>query len=235
MIWYFMVSQRSFRGALSWLQPLGSEPTGDPFWEQEKQEDFLGVGCHMFNAWSISSGATGQQTTGSMLSSAWTSSLLLLSLATATWSSWTDGGFGWLSFIINMETLTNQDRRWRCDKDNLMPMYGLKSRVTNGGCSQVHRTTDTGRDAWSGQRGAEGRQMGQWSTKQWERAKKMNEKVYSEHIWTENRYRIRRSQVTYQSLTEYQGAGSGRHSQWPRPPLYPTQTPQSPADSSSAT
>jgi len=86
MIWYFMVSQRSFKGALvgkesrfswnsqtlyvrlsrgntylSWLQPLGREPLEEPFCEQEEQEDFLGAGCHMFTPWSISSKATAQQ------------------------------------------------------------------------------------------------------------------------------------------------------------------------------
>lgn len=77
MIWCFMVSQSSFSGALfhtqtsavtlkphamliyntvsdeqqtslSWLHPLGRPPSDEPFCEQEEQDDFLGVGCHMF-------------------------------------------------------------------------------------------------------------------------------------------------------------------------------------------
>lgn len=43
---------------LSWLQPLGREPSEEPFCEQEEQDDFLGVGCHMFTPCSISSRAT---------------------------------------------------------------------------------------------------------------------------------------------------------------------------------
>lgn len=43
---------------LSWLQPLGREPSEEPFCEQEEHDDFLGVGCHMFTPWSISSRAT---------------------------------------------------------------------------------------------------------------------------------------------------------------------------------
>lgn len=43
---------------LSWLQPLGREPSEEPFCEQEEHEDFLGVGCHMVTPWSISSKAT---------------------------------------------------------------------------------------------------------------------------------------------------------------------------------
>lgn len=43
---------------LSWLQPLGREPSEEPFCEQEEQDDFRGVGCHMFTPCSISSRAT---------------------------------------------------------------------------------------------------------------------------------------------------------------------------------
>lgn len=43
---------------LSWLQPLGREPSEEPFCEQEEQEDFLRDGCHMFTPCSISSRAT---------------------------------------------------------------------------------------------------------------------------------------------------------------------------------
>lgn len=43
---------------LSWLQPLGREPSEEPFCEHEEQDDFRGVGCHMFTPCSISSSAT---------------------------------------------------------------------------------------------------------------------------------------------------------------------------------
>lgn len=46
---------------LSWLQPLGREPSEEPFWEHEEQDDFRGVGCHMFTPCSISSRAAANQ------------------------------------------------------------------------------------------------------------------------------------------------------------------------------
>lgn len=46
---------------LSWLQPLGREPSEEPFCEQEEHEDFLAVGCHKVTPWSISSRATAQR------------------------------------------------------------------------------------------------------------------------------------------------------------------------------
>lgn len=46
------------RTCLSWLQPFGSDPSEEPFWEHDEHDDFLGVGCHMLTPWSISSRAT---------------------------------------------------------------------------------------------------------------------------------------------------------------------------------
>lgn len=46
---------------LSWLQPLGREPSEEPFWEHEEQDDFRGVGCHMLTPCSISSRAAADQ------------------------------------------------------------------------------------------------------------------------------------------------------------------------------
>lgn len=58
-----------FISHLSWLHPLGVDPSEKLPWEQDEHDDFLSVGCHIVAPWSIKSGGVTatQSTTGVQL------------------------------------------------------------------------------------------------------------------------------------------------------------------------